>query len=68
MRGLVQMGIRSPAAVAVGVAVAILFGLFALTNLPIQLFPDIERPQIGIATNWRSATPREVEAQILEPE
>ncbi|MBI3676205.1 MAG: efflux RND transporter permease subunit [Proteobacteria bacterium] len=68
MRGLVQMGIRSPAAVAVGVAVAILFGIFALTNLPIQLFPDIERPQIGIATGWRSATPREVESQILEPE
>ncbi|MCE9521722.1 MAG: efflux RND transporter permease subunit, partial [Alphaproteobacteria bacterium] len=68
MRALTAMSLRSPAAVAVGVAVTILFGLFALSTLPIQLFPDIERPQIGIQTGWRSATPREVEAQIVEPE
>ena len=53
---------------AVGVAVTILFGIFALGNLPIQLFPDIERPQIGIGTGWRVATPAEVEAQIIQPE
>lgn len=68
MRALVQAAIRSPAAVAVGVAVAVLFGIFAITTLPIQLFPDIERPQLGIGTGWRSATPREVESQILQPE
>ncbi len=68
MRGLTVASIRSPAAVAVGVAVTILFGAFALYYLPIQLFPDIDRPQIGIETDWRSSTPREVEAQIIEPE
>ena len=68
MRALTQASIRSPAAVAVGVAVTILFGVFALTTLPVQLFPDIERPQITIGTSWRAATPREVETQILEPE
>jgi len=54
--------------VAVGVSVAILFGVFALNALPIQLFPDIERPQIGVATSWRAETPRELESQIVEPE
>lgn len=68
MRGLTAASLKSPAAVAVGVAVAILFGLFALVTLPVQLFPDIERPQIGIQTGWRTATPREVEAQIVEPQ
>lgn len=68
MRALTAMSLRSPAAVAVGVAVTILFGVFALSTLPIQLFPDIERPQIGIQTGWRSSTPREVEAQIVEPQ
>ncbi len=68
MRALTKAGLKTPAAVAVGVAVAVVFGIFALTTLPIQLFPDIERPQIGIGTNWRAATPREVEAQILQPE
>jgi multidrug efflux pump subunit AcrB len=54
--------------VAVGVAVTILFGAISLSNLPIQLFPDIDRPQIGIQTDWRAATPREIETQIVEPE
>src|SRR6202012_6109104 len=68
MRALTQASIKSPAAVAVGVAVAILFGVFALNALPVQLFPDIDRPQIGVSTSWRAETPREVEAQIVEPE
>src|ERR1700743_2378594 len=68
MRALTSAGLKSPAAIAVGVAVTMLFGLFALYSLPIQLFPDIDRPQIGIETDWRSETPREVEAQLVEPE
>jgi multidrug efflux pump subunit AcrB len=68
MRALTLASIKSPAAVAVGVAITILFGVFALNALPVQLFPDIERPQIGIGTQWRAETPREIEAQILQPE
>jgi multidrug efflux pump subunit AcrB len=68
MRGLTAAALKSPAAVAVGVAVAILFGAFALYSLPIQLFPDIDRPQIGIETDWRAETPREVESQLVQPE
>lgn len=68
MRALTMAGLKSPASIAVGVAVTLLFGLFALYSLPIQLFPDIDRPQIGIQTDWRAETPREVESQLVEPE
>jgi multidrug efflux pump subunit AcrB len=68
MRALTQAGLKSPAAIAVGVAVTMLFGVFALYSLPIQLFPDIDRPQIGIETDWRAETPREVESQLVQPE
>jgi multidrug efflux pump subunit AcrB len=68
MKSLTAAGIKSPAAIAVGVAVTMVFGLFALMALPVQLFPDIDRPQIGIGTDWRSETPREVETQIVQPE
>jgi multidrug efflux pump subunit AcrB len=68
MRALTASSIKNPAAVAVGVAVVILFGIFALNALPVQLFPDIDRPQIGIETDWRAETPREVESQIVQPE
>lgn len=68
MRALTKAGLKSPAAIAVGVAMTMLFGAFALYSLPIQLFPDIDRPQIGIETDWRAETPREVESQLVQPE
>lgn len=57
-------------AVGVGIVVAIIsvIGLYSLFNLPIQLFPDIERPQISIQTFWRAASPQEIESEIIEPQ
>ena len=46
----------------------ILFGLLALRALPIQLTPEVERPEITITTNWRAAAPEEVESEIIEPQ
>ncbi|AWV07438.1 hypothetical protein C9I47_1749 [Lysobacter maris] len=43
------------------------FGLISLLDLPLQLFPDIERPQMSIQTSWRSASPQEIESEIVEP-
>lgn len=68
MRALTKHSINSPAAIAAAVALIILFGIVAFYALPVQLFPDIERPQIGIETDWRAQTPREVESQLIEPE
>ena len=44
---LTKTALKNPAGVAVGVAILVVFGLFSLGKLPIQLFPDIEQPQIG---------------------
>lgn len=65
---ITQSAVRNPAAVAVIIALVALFGIGALRGLPIQLFPDIEQPTIGIWTGWRAASPREVEAELLEPQ
>lgn len=43
-------------------------GLYSLFNLPVQLFPDIERPNINIQTSWRAASPQEIESEIIEPQ
>ena len=58
---------RNPVAILVLVALIALLGLLSLARLPLQLFPDIERPQISVQTSWRSASPEEVESEILEP-
>ncbi len=62
-----KRSLQNPAAVAVIVAVVFLFGGYSISRLPVQLFPDIEYPQLGIFTSWRSASPLEVESEITEP-
>ena len=65
---IISGAIRNPVAIGVTVLLISLFGLLALKQLPLQLFPDIERPTISIFTNWRGASPEEVEAELLEPQ
>lgn len=64
---LTQASLRNPVAVAVVVALVCAFGLLSLLRMPLQLFPDIDRPQLGIFTQWRAASPQEIEAELLEP-
>ena len=64
---LTETALKNPSGIAVIVAIILFFGAFSLSQLPVQLFPDIERPQINIQTFWRAASPREVESEIVEP-
>ncbi len=64
---LTASSLKNPAAVAMAVAIIVFFGSISLGKLPIQLFPDIENPQISIRTSWRAASPREIESEIIEP-
>lgn len=64
---LTEASLRNPAAVVVAVLIVCAFGVMSLLDLPLQLFPDIERPQMSIQTNWRAASPQEMESEIVEP-
>src|SRR6201986_4109808 len=68
MRAITRSSLNSPAVVVAGVALTLLLGIFAFVRIPVELLPQIARPQIGIETDWRAQTPREVETQIVEPE
>ena len=65
---LTRSALSNPVAVAVGVILAIVFGVISLSRLPIQLTPDVQKPEISISTSWRSAAPEEIEAEIIEPQ
>ena len=65
---ITSSALSSPAAVSVGVALILLVGMLSLFKLPVQLFPDIERPRIAIQTFWRAASPQEVESELIEPQ
>ena len=65
---LTERSLASPFAVAVGVGLIAVIGLVSLVRLPVQLFPNIEEPQVSIRTDWRAAAPAEVESQLIEPQ
>src|SRR5512145_2343104 len=65
---MIAGSIKNPIAIGVTVLLVCLFRVPSLTPLPLQLFPDLERPTIAIFTNWRGASPEEVEAELLEPQ
>ncbi len=65
---LIRAAIDRPIAVVAAVLLVVLFGLVALTTIPIQLAPDVNRPVITITTNWFGAAPAEVEREILNPQ
>ncbi|MEO6687893.1 MAG: efflux RND transporter permease subunit, partial [Dokdonella sp.] len=65
---LIRAAISNPIAVGVVVLLICLFGGMSLTKLPLQLFPDIDRPNITVFTGWRAASPEETEAELLEPQ
>jgi multidrug efflux pump subunit AcrB len=58
---------RSPIGVIVIALFVLLLGFLSLAHLPLQLFPDIKRPELQIQTGWRTASPEEVESELLEP-
>ena len=59
--------LRNPAGIAVVVAIIVFFGLYSLNKLPVQLFPNIDEPEMSVQTGWRAASPREVESELVEP-
>ena len=64
---LTRSALKNPAAIIVIVALIMVFGVMSVLNLPIQLTPEIEQPQINISSGWRSAAPSELESVIIEP-
>ncbi|RMH35801.1 MAG: efflux RND transporter permease subunit [Nitrospirae bacterium] len=63
---VVKFAIRFPVTVTVGVLLIALFGIVAVTRLPVQLTPDVTKPEITVTTRWPGASPHEVEREIVE--
>ncbi|MFC1688522.1 efflux RND transporter permease subunit [Pseudomonadota bacterium] len=65
---LTKISLSNPVAVIVACILAVIFGVLSLTRLPIQMTPDIARPEISIWTEWRASAPNEIESEIVEPQ
>ncbi|WP_294965360.1 efflux RND transporter permease subunit [Sulfurimonas sp.] len=62
----IDISIKKPVSVFVGIVLILMFGMVALTQLPYKLTPNVIEPEIGVVTLWPGATPSEVERDIVE--
>ena len=65
---LTRISLSNPVAVVVVCILIAIFGLISLFRLPIQMTPEISRPEISIFTGWRASAPNEIESEIIEPQ
>ena len=65
---LTRISLGNPVAVIVAGILVVIFGTISLMRLPIQMTPEIERPEISIRTPWRASAPNEIESEIIEPQ
>jgi HAE1 family hydrophobic/amphiphilic exporter-1 len=61
---LVDFFIHNPVKVVVVALLLVLFGLVALTQLPLQLTPEVQSPTLTVETTWPGASPQEIERVI----
>lgn len=62
---IIRTAIERPVAVVAVVLMVMVFGYVALTTIPIQLAPDVNKPVIQVTTTWSGAAPAEIEREIL---
>ncbi|MEM7641582.1 MAG: efflux RND transporter permease subunit [Pseudomonadota bacterium] len=64
----IRLAIDRPVAVVAAVIMAVLFGLIAVSRIPIQLAPDVRKPIVVVSTVWPGAAPAEIEREIVNPQ
>lgn len=63
---LVDISIKKPISVIVGILMLSLFGAIAFFKIPIQLTPTVDKPKITVDTRWQGASPYEIEREIVQ--
>ena len=64
---MVKGVVSRPTTILIIFALLIGLGLFAMTNLPIDLYPEINLPILAVVTMYSGAGPEEVERSVTRP-
>jgi len=64
---LMERLLRRPHTIIAFTLVAALLGVIGFNNMPVNLFPDTNRPMISVVTQWPGATADDVALEVTHP-
>jgi HAE1 family hydrophobic/amphiphilic exporter-1 len=64
---LIRISIRRPVAVSMTYFAVALLGVVAWRNIPIELLPDTDLPQLTVSADWGRASPEAMESFVTAP-
>ncbi|MFC1851456.1 efflux RND transporter permease subunit [candidate division CSSED10-310 bacterium] len=64
---LIDLSVNRPVTVSMIIAILLFMGIISLQRIPIDLFPDIQKPVVRIQTRIPGSGPREVEQMVTQP-
>ena len=62
---MIKSAIANPYATLVGVIILLIFGSIAMGQIPVQLKPAIEPPEVSVQTFYFGASPIEIECEFV---
>ncbi|HMS16778.1 MAG TPA: efflux RND transporter permease subunit, partial [Planctomycetota bacterium] len=65
---IVDVSVRQPITIAVGVILTLILGYVAITSLPVQMTPEVRSVVIAVTTAWENSSPEEMESDVIEPQ
>ena len=67
LNAIIRLALTNRSLVLAGCLVALVYGGYLSTTLPIDVFPDLDRPRVVILTECPGLAPEEIESLVTQP-